>query len=118
MSYINKLKKLTEEQQEISKRYDEEKKKEIEKLAEKRTKLTQKRQQEVLKLITDTGALDIDNQLLCSVLLFLKNPANNAHPFIQELLQVTNKQKKSKPKSKEEDSRKVNYEVNSASDDE
>ena len=61
----------------------------IKKLEEEINKLKEKRQQEILKIITDTGALDIDNKMLASVLLFLKNPANKEHPFVQELSTLT-----------------------------
>ena len=57
----------------------------LQKLEEERNKLIEKRQQEILKIIANTGALDIDNKLLASVFLFLKNPANREHSFLKEL---------------------------------
>ena len=61
----------------------------LKKLEEEKQKIIEKRQQEILKIITDTGALDIDNRILASVLLFLKNPANKEHSFMKELASVT-----------------------------
>jgi uncharacterized protein (UPF0335 family) len=57
----------------------------LQKLEEEKAKLIEKRQQEILKLISDAGALDVDNKILTSILLFLKNPENKNHPLIQEI---------------------------------
>ena len=57
----------------------------LQKLEEEKQKLIEKRQQEILKIIASTGALNIDNKILASVLLFLKNPANKEHSFLKEL---------------------------------
>ncbi|MDF2964725.1 MAG: hypothetical protein K0Q51_113 [Rickettsiaceae bacterium] len=66
----------------------------LQKLQEEQAKLIEKRQQEILKIIADTGALDIDNKTLTSLLLFLKKPENKEHPFVKELTTLNAAKKK------------------------
>ena len=66
----------------------------LQKLEEEKNKLIEKRQQEILKIITNTGAIDIDNKILTGLLLFLKNPTNKNHSFLKEISNLSNSKTK------------------------
>ncbi len=60
----------------------------IKSLEEQKTKLIEKRQQEILKTIVDSKTLEFDNKILASFMKFLGKPENKDHPFILELKQL------------------------------
>lgn len=57
----------------------------IQKLEEQKQNLITKRKEEILKIIEATGSLTIDDQLLASLLLFLRDEKNKDHPIHNEL---------------------------------
>ena len=57
----------------------------IQKLEEQKQTLITKRQEESLKIIEATGSLTIDDQLLASILLFLRDDKNKNHSIHTEL---------------------------------
>ena len=71
----------------------------IKKLEEEKQKLIAKRQKEILAIITDTGALDIDNKLLTGLLLFLKDPKNKDSTLLSEVIKSNKNNKNDKDHS-------------------
>ena len=57
----------------------------IQKLEEQKQNLITKRKEEILKIIEATGSLTIDDQLLASILLFLRDDKNQNHAIHNEL---------------------------------
>ena len=57
----------------------------IQKLEEQKQTLITKRKEEILKIIEATGSLTIDDQLLASILLFLRDDKNKNHAIHKEL---------------------------------
>jgi len=57
----------------------------IQKLEEQKQSLITKRKEEILKIIEATGSLTIDDQLLASILLFLRDDKNKNHLIHNEL---------------------------------
>ena len=57
----------------------------IQKLEEQKQNLIKKRKEEILKIIEATGSLTINDRLLASLLLFLKDDKNKNHQIFQEL---------------------------------
>lgn len=71
----------------------------IQKLEEQKQNLIIKRKEEILKIIEATGSLTIDDQLLASILLFLRDEKNKNHPIFNELKSYLPKGSKSSPKT-------------------
>lgn len=57
----------------------------IQKLEAQKQNLIIKRKEEILKIIEATGSLTIEDQLLASILLFLRDDKNKNHSIYNEL---------------------------------